>query len=410
MPPALARYLACLPVGLALAACTETRTPIAVGSESSAPPSLANRDLQPPAAPNPGDPIADTGVVQTSTTAAANAGTPGSSPDSPPGSAPAAGSAPESSADGELSAAEPPETTAPSAGGEGGSVETVSEGSDEAGAPPDSSEPNDGRAPDYEKGEELNFPTPVTPSAGCSEANPEPAQGLASLLIRGVAADYLVTLPDGYDGSAPVPLIFGFHGRARSYLDFVSVDATEIQSELGSRAIMVYPQAQGGEGWTNEPELAPSLEFFDALYPQLLANYCVDRSHVFAVGHSSGGFFAHILACRYGERLRGIGVVAGTLLERECSGYVAAVMIHGVRDSVVDPSRGVAARDFLRTRNGCRPDTLPGPDGPCVTYQGCEPGLPIAWCEHDEPTYDDTNHGWPSFASHTIADFFFSLP
>jgi hypothetical protein len=45
-----------------------------------------------------------------------------------------------------------------------------------------------------------------------------------------------------------------------------------------------------------------------------------------------------------------------------------------------------------------------------VTYQGCEAGLPIAWCEHDEPTYDDTNHGWPSFASHTIAQLLFSLP
>ena len=53
---------------------------------------------------------------------------------------------------------------------------------------------------------------------------------------------------------------------------------------------------------------------------------------------------------------------------------------------------------------------MPGPDEHCVTYQGCEPGLDIAWCEHDEPTYDDTNHGWPSFASRTIADFLFSLP
>jgi poly(3-hydroxybutyrate) depolymerase len=34
----------------------------------------------------------------------------------------------------------------------------------------------------------------------------------------------------------------------------------------------------------------------------LLAHYCLDASHVFAVGHSSGGFFSHILACRYGER------------------------------------------------------------------------------------------------------------
>ncbi len=30
--------------------------------------------------------------------------------------------------------------------------------------------------------------------------------------------------------------------------------------------------------------------------------------------------------------------------------------------------------------------------------------------EHDEPTYEDTNRGWPSFASKALGDFFASLP
>ena len=386
MARALALCLAGLPVGLALAACTDMATALPSESRSAAPPLLPQRDLQRPPASNPAEPSVETGTSETSDTASANVDTPIVSEVAPAG-------------------AKSPDTVPLSDAAAG---ETASADSAEEGAPSDSAEPDDSSTPD--SAEELNFPTPVTPSAGCSEANPEPPQGLASLLIRGFAAEYLLTLPDGYDGSAPVPLIFGFHGRARRYLEFAQVDATEIQRELGRRAILVYPQAQGGEGWTNEEELGPSLEFFDALYPQVLAHYCVDSSHVFAVGHSSGGFFSHILACRYGERLRGIGVVAGTLLESECSGYVAAVLIHGVRDSVVATSRGESARDFLLTRNGCSSETQPGPEGPCLTYQGCEPGLPIAWCEHDEPTYDDTNHGWPSFASHTIADFFFSLP
>jgi poly(3-hydroxybutyrate) depolymerase len=264
--------------------------------------------------------------------------------------------------------------------------------------------------PPTNQGDEFNDPTPITASAGCDRGDPEPPSGMASLIIRSLPADYLVSLPDGYDGDTPLPLIFAFHGRARTFLEFEQIDATQIDQELGSHAIMVYPQAQGGEGWTQPEELSPSIEFFEALYQMMTANYCVDTSHVFAVGHSSGGFFSHILACRYGERLRGIGVVAGTLLENDCTGYVAALMIHGIRDSVVETSRGESARDFLLTRNGCTPDTEPGPDSHCVTYQGCERGLPVAWCEHDEPTYDDTNHGWPSFASHTIAKFLFSLP
>lgn len=386
---------------LAVAACSETGTAAPSLSDSTSPtlfPSLnrPNRDLRMPGAPNPAYQIDDNGVIpngasQGDAETPLDEGTAGAEAagDAGPGPAPAAGElTPDDAVSPTPTDTAPPETTPPA-------------------EPPAEQTPSE---PPANEGDEFNDPTPITPSAGCDLADPEPPRGMASLMVRGLPADYLVTLPDGYTGDTPLPLIFGFHGRARTFLEFEQIDATGIDQELGSRAIMVYPQAQGGEGWTNPEELPPSIEFFEALYQVMLSNYCVDTSHVFAVGHSSGGFFSHILACRYGERLRGIGVVAGTLLENDCTGYVAALMIHGIRDSVVETSRGESARDFLLTRNGCTPDTEPGPDPHCVTYQGCEPGLPIAWCEHDEPTYDDTNHGWPSFASHTIAEFLFSLP
>jgi polyhydroxybutyrate depolymerase len=261
---------------------------------------------------------------------------------------------------------------------------------------------------------EQNNPTPITPSAGCTLGNASPSTGQQALTIRGAQADYLVTLPAGYNGLDPVPLIFGFHGRNRTHLEFQQVDASQIQTQLGSRAVMVYPKSQGGPGWNFDPEVPPSVEFFDALYEQTLANYCVDTSHVFAVGHSSGGYFSHILACRYGEKLRGIGVVAGQLQEQNCTGNVAAIMIHGPGDTVVPFAGGVAARDTLLARNACSATTAPGPVAPCVSYEGCSAGLPIAWCEHNEPTYQDqgrsTFHGWPSFASQAMASFLFNLP
>jgi len=235
------------------------------------------------------------------------------------------------------------------------------------------------------------------------------------MTIRGNQADYLVTLPPNYSTTTPSPLIFGFHGRNRTYLDFQKVDATKIQTTLGARAVMFYPQSQGGPGWNFAAEVPPSIEFFEALYAQALANYCVDTSHVFAVGHSSGAYFADIVACRYGDRLRGIGDVSGALQERTCTGNVAALLVHGEKDAVVAFSGGVAMRDFYIARNGCSQTTTPGPDAPCVTYQACQAGLPVAWCQHTEPTYLDkngnpTNHGWPSFASQAITDFLFALP
>jgi polyhydroxybutyrate depolymerase len=147
----------------------------------------------------------------------------------------------------------------------------------------------------------------------------------------------------------------------------------------------------------------------------MLESYCVDTSRVFAVGHSSGGYFSIILACRYGSLLRGIGSVAGALQESMCSDEsVAGMFIHGANDTVVANSGGRAARDQLLARNGCGQSTVAASVAPCVAYDSCPAGFPVQWCEHQEPTYLDqgrpTNHGWPSFASRAIREFFETLP
>ena len=257
------------------------------------------------------------------------------------------------------------------------------------------------------------FPLPIAPSAGCGNGNMN--QGAASLTIRGAQADYNVRLPPGYSPNTPTPLVFGFHGRNRTHVEFETVDASNITTELGSRAIMVYLKSQGGPGWNFDAEVPPSIEFFDALYPQMFANYCVDLSRVYAVGHSSGGYFSIILACRYGSLLRGIGTVAGALQETACTDErVAAMFIHGANDRVVANSGGRAARDQMLARDACSQNTVAGAVAPCVAYQGCAEGFPVQWCEHTEPTYlennQPTNHGWPSFASRAINQFFLSLP
>lgn len=253
------------------------------------------------------------------------------------------------------------------------------------------------------------------PSAGCGSANP--AQGPGSLTIRGAQADYLITLPPNYDPNIPTPLIFGFHGRGRTHVQFQTVDAGQIQAELGSRAVMVYMKSQGGTGWNNPAEVPPSVEFFEALYPQVLGSYCVDTAQVFVIGHSSGAMFSEILACRFGERFRGVAAIAGRQEETNCApGRVPALLIHGTTDTVVPFADGLESREFYLARNGCDASTAVGAVSPCVTHQGCDAGLPVQWCQHTEPTYTDantgqtTNHGWPSFASRAINDFFFSLP
>jgi polyhydroxybutyrate depolymerase len=314
------------------------------------------------------------------------------------GSAPASGAQMESTAS--------PEGT-PVIGGLSAAPGTTAAGT--ATGPVDAAAPSDAAPASAPMSPLASFP----PSSGCGNANPP--QGAGALSIRGAQADYVVTLPANYDPNTPTPLVFGFHGRNRTHVQFQTVDAAGIQTELGSRAVMVYLKSQGGPGWNFEPEVEPSVEFFEALYPQVLASYCVDTSRIFLVGHSSGAYFSHILTCRFAERFRGIGVVAGQQQELDCTnGRVAATLIHGVADTVVPFAGGQAARDYYVARNGCDATSVPGAVSPCIAYQNCDPGLPVQWCEHTEPTYlennQPTNHGWPSFASRAIGEFFWSLP
>lgn len=257
------------------------------------------------------------------------------------------------------------------------------------------------------------FTLPIS-DAGCSVANsPTGSLNLTSIDPDGGLANYIVTLPNGYGGKKAFPLVFGFHGRNRTNEQFVDVDALDIKTEITPFAVMVYPQSQGGPGWEMAPELPLNIPFFEALWRTMFANYCIDAARVFVIGHSSGAMFSNILACRYGDRLRGVGAVAGEQLETACVGNVAAMIVHGGADPIVPTEAGIATRDFEIQRNGCQTTSTPGQVAPCVAYDGCLPGLPVEWCEHTEPTYtmtDGGGHGYPTFASKAFWGFFSPLP
>ena len=249
-------------------------------------------------------------------------------------------------------------------------------------------------------------PVPASPSSGCGHSGTAAGELLAH--AGNLQTPYLLSLPDGYDGSKPVPLVFAFHGRTRSHLALHDTDASHLAELLGPSYAIAYVKSVG-PGYDQPREQPDNLQIFDALYAHLLGNYCIDTEQVFALGHSSGALFSELLACERAPLLRGIAAVAGALVELECPGRSAALLIHGQHDKVVSVSRGRYAREHFLRANGCSNQSSAVGAAGCVHYAGCQPGLPVEWCEHGEPTYEDTNHGWPSFASAEIARFFATL-
>jgi len=266
--------------------------------------------------------------------------------------------------------------------------------------------PEAASAPSREPAPDPGRPASPSPSSGCGHSR----KAAGDLVARAgkLKTPYLLTLPAGYDGKTPVPLVFAFHGRTRSHQSMHDTDASRLADELGKRYAVAYVKSVG-PGYDQPREQSDNLQVFDALHAELLANYCIDAEQVFALGHSSGGLFSELLACERAPWLRGIAAVAGAMVLPECRGRSAALLVHGQRDAVVSVSRGRYARDHFLHANGCSNQPAPVGSAGCVGYAGCEPSLPVEWCEHGEPTYQDTNHGWPSFASSEIARFFGTL-
>ncbi len=253
-------------------------------------------------------------------------------------------------------------------------------------------------------------------SAGCGQ--PPPASGELTIDIGGQLGSYVFSLPASYDPDTALPLGFGFHGAGRTGPQCQAGDCAGFQEVMQEEAALVYMTSIAGPSWGDDFDLNDT--FFLAVLDQVLATTCIDVDRVFVAGTSSGAHFTNLLGCRHGDRLAAIAPVAGYLPESEgCTGGVAALVIHGVDDGSFEA--GVTARDFWRAQSGCDDTTVPPipevheavvaePESHgCAVYQGCEPGVPVVWCEHSEGGYDGSTHGWPLFGGQQIWEFVSSL-
>ena len=247
---------------------------------------------------------------------------------------------------------------------------------------------------------------PADPSAGCGKASPAVGSSSSPLTVSG--HQYYVKLPTGYDASKPYPVLMMFNPTGNP-ISWAEQNAGFETGGPKESWIRVYPtMANNGNGWG-----ASDVAFFAPFHEQVLASYCVDKARVFAAGESSGGDFVSILGCEYGDKIRATApcstkAVSGYALDvpikRQCKGEVTAVVIHGKNDNVVGPANGPKTRDFYAALNHCGTMTMPVQGyvdtlSNCVMYQGCDADHPVYWCNHTDPNYSNTNHGWPAFAN-----------
>ncbi len=152
-------------------------------------------------------------------------------------------------------------------------------------------------------------------------------------------------VPDSYDGTTAVPILFNFHGFGGSVEVFMEYADLRSVAETNT-FILVYPQGsclEGSSHWNpcpngpgNKSE-ADDFGFVEAMINQISSEYYIDLDRVYAGGYSNGGMMAYGLANYKSDLIAAVASVSGTMLN--CTGStnhpMPVVHLHGTSDDVV---------------------------------------------------------------------------
>ncbi len=242
-----------------------------------------------------------------------------------------------------------------------------------------------------------------------------------SLMHEGEERVFDVVVPEGLDARAP--LAIDFHGfTSNKDQERFLTDSDGVGGGRGY--IVAYPQGTGSPASWNagvccaEQDPRDDVGFAKLIVGHLAARGCVDRSRVYAMGLSNGGFLAHRLACEAADVFAAVAPVAGVLgMEVEtCTPFrpIPVLHTHGKLDSVVpyvgSPLQGILGVEETISQwlsiNGCDPDHFEeaGEQGAtCTRYSDCDADAVVELCSHDL-----AGHIWPGGRQTTqhIFDFF----
>jgi poly(3-hydroxybutyrate) depolymerase len=232
-------------------------------------------------------------------------------------------------------------------------------------------------------GPDMVAPPVVPRSAGCGASGGALASGRFSVDVAGTTREYILALPDDYDPSRSYPLIFAWHpagGSAQQVATGFGGGYYGLSRLANGSAIFV--SAEGiDQGWANTG--GRDITFLKAMLDRFESELCIDESRIFSTGFSYGGMMSYAIACAMGDVFRAIAPMSGALYSGCVDGDspVAVLAFHGDVDTVVPIANGERARDEIAQRNHCQAETAPVPSSSCLSFQGCDQGFPVVWCE-----------------------------
>jgi poly(3-hydroxybutyrate) depolymerase len=258
------------------------------------------------------------------------------------------------------------------------------------------------------------------PSPGCSKGSSRPSNGIVYENGSSPRGPSWLIFPEKYDGTTPLPVLFGFHGCGgggdQNNTPYLGITRnTPFEDDY----IVAAPVASVANCYDYGVDMPKA----KALYTELVENYCVDTSRVFATGHSygAGGMVMALTSAANAADFahfgfRAIVPVAGWLIGSQ-STVVPTMYIQGVTDAERGNGDGKPVVDKIVEVNQCATTSTPYAvdacnsrhDGDpvnagCRKYNGC--AAETIWCSHNDSDYGGTFHGIPCFYQQAMYDFF----
>ena len=131
--------------------------------------------------------------------------------------------------------------------------------------------------------------------------------------------EYELYIPENYNNSNAVPLLFNFHGGNGTISDQIYLSDMRSLAD-DNNFIIVYPQAiadptdDGSLNWIFKGDSNhDDIYFIESIIDELSSQYSIDLSRVYACGYSLGGEFVYELLCRLNNKIAAGVVVARTM-------------------------------------------------------------------------------------------------
>jgi predicted peptidase len=201
----------------------------------------------------------------------------------------------------------------------------------------------------------------------------EQTQALTYTNAAGDSMPYRLFLPKGYDAKKKYPLVLVLHGAGQRGNDnrkqLASYAAGWIDDSVQNRhpSILVIPQCPTGKQWVNTPwgngsysfskvPISTPMKLAKEILDQVLREKSVDKSRIYVMGASMGGYGAWNFMMHYPKLVAAAVPVCGggDPAMAETIKHIPIWVFHGDIDDIVPPSGSQDMVDAITKAGGTK--------------------------------------------------------